>query len=383
MTLWGRGEVSAAERVSRSAHSGSARSGSVARDVRLRPGRGGLGRAQVVEVQRARILSGLVDVVLELGVGSVSVADVVSRSGVSRRTFYEIFSDREDCFLAAFDDAVGRVAGVVVPVFEGEGVWQERVRAGLGELLGFFDEDPALGRLLVVESLSVGPRVLERRAEVLAGLIAAVDRGRLEVRKGAEPPLLSAEGVVGGVCSILYSRLLAAPIPLAPIPLASNGSVAGGGLGVSAVSDSGDSAGSLVGLTSSLVAMVVLPYLGHAAAQRELERPCPAARVSVGVGVRGGGDVFRGLGLRLTYRTLRVLDAIATNPGASNRVLGEAAGVGDQGQISKLLWRLQGLRLIDNIVGASGQGGPNAWRLTEKGQAIHRRLETPRGSVGL
>jgi AcrR family transcriptional regulator len=352
----------------------SVRSG--ARDGRLRPGRGGLGRAQVVEIQRARILSGLVDVVLELGAGGVSVADVVSRSGVSRRTFYEIFSDREDCFLAAFDDAVARVAGVVVPVFEGEGVWQEGVRAGLGELLGLFDEDPALGRLLVVESLSVGPRVLERRGEVLGVLVAAVDQGRSQARRGAEPPSLSAEGVVGGVCSILYSRLLAAPIPVV------SEEDGDGGLGVSAVSDGGDSAGLLVGLTSSLTAMVVLPFLGHAVAQRELERPCPAARMSVGV--RGGGDVFRGLGLRLTYRTLRVLDAIATNPGASNKVLGEVAGINDQGQISKLLWRLQGLRLIDNVVGASGQGGSNAWRLTEKGLMIHGRLESPRGgSVGL
>ena len=330
---------------------------------RLPSGPQGLGRAQVVEVQRARIVAGLVDVVLELGAGSVSVADVVSRSGVSRRTFYEIFTDREDCFLAAFDDALAGVAGVVVPAFEGESSWLEGLRVGLGELLGAFDEDPGLGQLLVVESLAGGPRVLERRAEVLAGLIAVVDRGRLQARQGIEPPALSAEGVVGGVCSILYSRLLAVPLPV-----------------TAAANDEG--AGSLVGLTSSLVAMVVLPFLGGVVARRELERPCPAARVSVGV--RGGGDVFRGLGLRLTYRTLRVLDAIATNPGASNKVLGEVAGINDQGQISKLLWRLQGLRLIDNVVGASGQGGSNAWRLTEKGLMIHGRLESPRGgSVGL
>jgi len=190
-----------------------------------------------------------------------------------------------------------------------------------------------------------------------------VDRGRAEARKGIEPPALTAEGVVGGVCSILYSRLLAVPTPVA-----------------AAAND--EQSGSLVGLTSSLLAMVVLPFLGRVAAQRELERPCPADRV--GVGVRGGGDVFRDLGLRLTYRTLRVLDAIATNPGASNKVLGEVAGINDQGQISKLLWRLQGLRLIDNVVGASGQGGSNAWRLTEKGLMIHGRLESPRGgSVGL
>jgi AcrR family transcriptional regulator len=353
----------------------SVRSG--ARDGRLRPGRQGLGRAQVVEIQRARILGALVEVVLELGAGSVSVADVVSRSGVSRRTFYEIFSDREDCFLAAFDDAVARVAGVVVHAFEGEGSWVEGVRAGLGELLGVFDEDPGLGRLLVVESLAVGPRVLERRAEVLAGLIAAVDRGRSQARKGPEPPALTAEGVVGGVCSILYARLLGVPVPVA----STSAGPGGRGVGVSVARDGGESFGSLVSLTSSLVAMVVLPFLGHVAAQRELERPVPPARVRVGV--RGGGDVFRDLGMRLTYRTLRVLDAIATHPGASNKVLGEVAGINDQGQISKLLWRLQGLRLIDNVTGVSGQGGPNAWRLTEQGQMIHGRLESPRGSVGL
>ncbi len=79
------------------------------------------GHEQVVDFQRARIVSAMLEVVLEVGVGSVTVADLVARSGVSRRTFYEVFSDREDCFLAALDGAIERIAAVVVPAYEGEG----------------------------------------------------------------------------------------------------------------------------------------------------------------------------------------------------------------------------------------------------------------------
>ncbi len=220
------------------------------------------------------------------------------------------------------------------------------MRAALGELLGLLDEDPSLGRFVIVESLVAGPRALERRGEVLAGLVAAVDQGRLEAG-ASEPPPLTAEGVVGGVASILYTRLH-------------------------------ERAGALTELTSQLTAMIVLPYLGKAAAARELECPAPAPRAP-----RPDGSPLRDLGMRLTYRTLRVLDAVATNPGASNRVLGEAAGIGDQGQISKLLWRLQRLWLIENAVAEQGRGAPNEWRLTEKGTAVQHAVHAPRGWMGL
>ena len=79
---------------------------------------------------------------------SVTVAHVVARSGVSRRTFYELFEDREDCFLAAFDHALGRASAVVVPAYEPQKAWRERIRAGLAALLGFLDDEPGLGALL-------------------------------------------------------------------------------------------------------------------------------------------------------------------------------------------------------------------------------------------
>jgi AcrR family transcriptional regulator len=76
--------------------------------------RGG-GRGGVAEIQRARMVAALVEVARERGVSGVTVAHVVARSGVSRRTFYELFEDREDCFLAGFDLAVQGAARRVLP----------------------------------------------------------------------------------------------------------------------------------------------------------------------------------------------------------------------------------------------------------------------------
>jgi AcrR family transcriptional regulator len=325
---------------------------------RLRSGADGFEYMQVAQIQRTRILSAMVEVVLELGVANLTVAHVVQRAGVSRRTYYELFADCEECFLAGLDDALERIAAVVVLAYERECLWQERIRGALGELLGLFDEDRGLGRLVVVESLAAGPRALQRRNRVLAGLIAVVDEGRVCAGAGCEPQALTAEGVVGAVSSILYSCLVAGTAP-----------VAGG-------SRVGEDCRSLVELTGPLMGIVVLPYLGQAAARRELARPVPVPRAGVG---HGGAYSFRDLGMRLTYRTLRVLDAVAVNPGVSNRRVGEVAGISDQGQISKLLARLQHLGLIENVVGVSGKGAPNAWRLTEEGQSMHRAIQTPRG----
>ncbi len=80
--------------------------------------------------------------------------------------------------------------------------------------------------------------------------------------------------------------------------------------------------------------------------------------------------------MRLTYRTLRVLSAIASQPGASNRQVGETAGVHDQGQISKLLARLERLGLIQNAGQGQPRGEPNAWGLTARGFEVQAALGT-------
>ena len=146
----------------------------------------------------------MVQEVSERGAANVSVGHVVGRSGVSRRTFYELFHDREECFQAAFDDALQRAEAVVVPAYGSGGAWLMRVRAGLTALLGFLDSDRAAARLLIVESLAAGPAAFERRRQTIAQLVSILDLGRTEGSAKLDPPALTAEAIVGGLLSVLH-----------------------------------------------------------------------------------------------------------------------------------------------------------------------------------
>jgi AcrR family transcriptional regulator/DNA-binding MarR family transcriptional regulator len=308
------------------------------------------------------------------------VAHIVARSGVSRRTFYEMFEDRDACFLAAFQDAVQRAATRVVPRFRGGGVWRERVRAGLLGLLEFLDEEPGLGGLCIVDALGAGPAALETRGRVVAAFVNVVDEGRAEAKAGLSPSRLTAEGVVGGVLAVLYARLSEHTPTQLSISTQTPASCSSGATSsrdrssrMSAAPSGSARTKPLVGLLSPLMGTIVLPYLGAAAAARETRRPAPKARRRTAP-VRS--NPLEGLDMRLTYRTVRVLVAIASTPDASNREIAEAAGVQDQGQISKLLARLEHLGLVENSGGGSPRGEPNAWRLTPRGCEVENTIHT-------
>jgi AcrR family transcriptional regulator len=337
-----------------------------AASARARREGNGFGHAQVAQIQRARILAAMFDVATEQGAENVSVAHVVERSGVSRRTFYEAFSDREDCFLAAFDDALAFASQRVLPAYASGKKWRERIRAGLLALLCFLDEEPVIGRLLICESLTGGARTLERRGQVLARVAAAIDEGRGESANAASLPPLTAEGLVGGALSVIHARIVRPGQE--PPPMAG---------------DTLKGAGRLLDLSNQLVSMIVLPYLGPAAARKELDRPIEP-RVSDHRDARLLEDPFKGAGMRLTYRTVRVLLAVSElggrEPGPSNRTIGESAGMTDQGQISKLLNRLQRLGLISNTGLGPGQGAPNAWTLTGTGRQLTKSIRTHTGT---
>jgi AcrR family transcriptional regulator len=309
-------------------------------------------------------------VVGEVGYGGMSVARITDRAGVSRRTFYEQFEDREACFLALFDEALERAGEVVrdaaaTALATGKGGWRGRIRAGLSALIGLVEEEPAVGTLLIVDALGGGPRVLERRARALEAVGDVIDAGRAESRKGSsDAPPLTAEGVVGAVLSVVHARLLEEAAGRR-----TNGS-----------SRSRARTRPLSELVNPLMAMIVLPYLGQAVAAKELEAPMvptaaavrrPARRRAAAQPLR---DPLRGLEMRLTYRTLLVLSAIAERPGASNRQIADVAGVHDQGQISKLLGRLERLGLIANGGAGQAKGEANAWGLTRKGTEVEAAL---------
>jgi AcrR family transcriptional regulator/DNA-binding MarR family transcriptional regulator len=336
---------------------------------------GEIGRSGVPDIQRARMIAALVEVGREHGAARVTVAHVVARSGVSRRTFYEMFEDRDACFMAALELAIDRGAGRVLPAFEaagggrsavgtGTGVpgapgvragaevaarWLEQVRAGLAALLEFLDDEPGLGGLCVVDTLSACPAALRRRAEIIRAFVDTVDAGRKEAKAGLAPTRLTAEGVVGGVLAVLYSRFAEQD----PKPM--------------------------LRLLNPLMAMIMLPYLGPAAAAKEAARPAPRARPR---SQRPVSNPLEGLDMRLTYRTVRVLAAIASHANASNRRVAEAAGVQDQGQISKLLVRLQRLGLIENTGSGATRGEPNAWTLTARGREVEHAIREQAGPAG-
>ncbi len=334
---------------------------------RARSDADGLPREHVTEIQRVRILTAMAEVASERGAGAVSVAHVVSRAGVSRRTFYDLFEDREDCFLAAFDEALAQAALTVLPAYEGQtsprsgtphrgghpkghsqAGWRERIRAGLLALLVFCEEQPALARLCIVEALAAGPRPLERRAEVVELLMRAVDGGRAErPARVPEPSPLAAEGVVGAVLSVIHRRLV----------------------------EGGEEP--LTGLLGELMSAIVLPYLGGSAAQKELHKPAPSLQKRKRA---SHGDPLEGLDMRITYRTVRALIAIGSTPGASNREVATAAGIQDQGQISKLLTRLEHLGLVRNEGSGHAKGAPNAWALTSRGLEVERAIRVQTAS---
>ena len=326
-------------------------------------------RSHVTEVQRARLLGAAARIVGEQSYDNMSVAQIVSGAGVSRRTFYEQFEGREDCFLALFDAALARMRTLVEDAVTGHDSWSESVRAGLSALLELLYEEPGLALLLVVDALGAGPRVLERRACTLNELGQAIDRGRHESGVGQEVPPLTAEGVVGAIFGVIHARLLEHDTRSLPLDGASRST---------AHSRSTEHSSSLIALLNPLMGMIVLPYLGHVAAAKELARPLPKTTHSNKQSRARQSpteDPLAGLDMRLTYRTLRVLTAIAANPGASNRQVADAAGVNDQGQISKLLARLERFALIANTGEGHPKGEANSWTLTPRGKDINTTIQ--------
>jgi AcrR family transcriptional regulator len=304
----------------------------------------------VEETQRTKILEATAALVAERGVAALTLGDTMTRARVSRRVFYECFDDRDACLLAAFDLGVQRAARRIAPAFTAQSRWRDAIRAGLAELLRFIDDEPALGRLCIVHSLSGGHVLLRRRTEVQSTLWEVVDRGRAEGAAGRnEPPPVVAEGVVGAVLTVIQTRLLAQD------------------------ADPPDERPTIE-LFGALMSLIALPYLGAGAARRELTRPAPALRIANG-DTAGALTRYEDLGVRLTYRTGRVLQAIARYPGASNREVAERAGIVDQGQISKLLSRLEVGGVIANLSEGTSRGAPNAWRLTEHGEHVERGVE--------
>ncbi|MBB4661496.1 hypothetical protein [Conexibacter arvalis] len=115
----------------------------------------------------------------------------------------------EDRFLQAFDAAVERVRVAVRAACHNTPAPSdrlERARRGLGAFLRWCAEEPTLARKCIVESLTAGPRVRERRDAAVREFARMIDHLRAEARGDAAPALVS-EAIAGGICSAVYTRL--------------------------------------------------------------------------------------------------------------------------------------------------------------------------------
>jgi len=178
---------------------------------RLPPGRHGLPREFVVHNQRERLIAGLAEAVAENGYAGTTIAHITRHAAVSRRTFYEHFSSKDECFVAAYGTVMEQLRERVADAFEEQREWPRAVRAGLAAMLNFLAAEPNLARLCMVEALVAGPVVVERYDAAIQSLVPYFKAGR-EGRSAEVIDRLSPsteEALVGGMVSLISRRIIA------------------------------------------------------------------------------------------------------------------------------------------------------------------------------
>jgi AcrR family transcriptional regulator len=179
--------------------------------ARLPPGRHGLPREFVSHNQRERLIAGLAEAVAENGYAGTTIAHITRNAAVSRRTFYEHFASKDECFIAAYDTVMAELRKRVAEAFDQEEEWPRAVRAGIGAMLEFLATEPHLARLSMVEALVAGPVVVERYDAAIQGLVPYFAAGRDgladDVLAGLSPT--TEEALVGAMVSPLSRRIFA------------------------------------------------------------------------------------------------------------------------------------------------------------------------------
>jgi AcrR family transcriptional regulator len=196
----------------------------------------------VARSQRERLLEAAVRVVAAKGYGAMTVGDLTREAGVSRTTFYELFEEKEACFLAAYDGAVETLVRRVLRAYEAEQAWPERAAAGLAALLEALAEEPALARLSLVDIGNAGPAAQRRYRAAIQRLTPLFEEGRDFAPGGRNLPANTSRMAIGGVTGLISDELVT------------------------------DQAEQLPALLSDVLFATLVPYIGPDAAAREVER---------------------------------------------------------------------------------------------------------------
>jgi AcrR family transcriptional regulator len=153
----------------------------------------------------------MAEAVAEHSYGATTIAHVVSHAGVSRKTFYEHFRDKEHCFLAMYDTGISFVLGRLAEVLEAAPDPRSRLVEGLREFLTVLSDEPAFCRAIVLEIYAVGPTGVNKRRAVLqafAGRYLEVNRQARELDPNVAPLSgVVALGVVGAILECVADRV--------------------------------------------------------------------------------------------------------------------------------------------------------------------------------
>lgn len=182
--------------------------GRTRRPDQLPPGRHGIPREAVVQNQRERILRAVVDVASVAGYGTMVVEDIISTAGVSRRTFYDYFPNKEAAFLEAYDQAVDQLKEQVGAAYAIEGDIFQKATSAVSALINTLADDPAMAEMGVVEVLAAGAEAIERRGRAMQRLSTLITDGVESTGSAPSMPPLTAETITGGIHEVIYSRVL-------------------------------------------------------------------------------------------------------------------------------------------------------------------------------
>jgi AcrR family transcriptional regulator len=161
----------------------------------------------VAQNQRERILAAVADVTSAASYAEMSVEDIIVTAGVSRRTFYEHFKNKDDAFLAAYDEAAGRLLTAVRAAYESRQGFAERMRAGIEAFLALLAADPAFARMCIVEVMAAGPEAVARRNAAMSAFAEMIEENARQRLAQPPPSKLTAETVVGGIYDVVYTRI--------------------------------------------------------------------------------------------------------------------------------------------------------------------------------
>lgn len=169
-----------------------------------------MSRSEVVDSQRKRLLDAMAHVCARKTYPATTVADVVDFAGVSRATFYQLFTDKEDCFLATVDEALGLLVEELEPLITAPVVdWGETVRQVITAMLELMAELPEYATAVMVESLAAGEDAFDRYSQGIGLIVALLDEGRTHGTNPVTPPPRTARAMMGGGEWLIRGEMMA------------------------------------------------------------------------------------------------------------------------------------------------------------------------------